>query len=133
MAHEARTDLSDLTKERRKVLALSLRGLAARCIDPEEPEAGSKWKYTTIDRLEKGLPIEAPDASQLEALAAGLEVPSSLAKEAAAGQFFGIDMIYSEDREARTLIHNYRSLSADDRAKVQALLEVWRTPPATCD
>ncbi|MEU5302245.1 helix-turn-helix domain-containing protein [Streptomyces noursei] len=124
MAEASRTDLSDLMRKRRAQLGLTLRELASRCVDPQDPDAGSKWTHATLANLESKT-IKAPDVSKLRALAKGLDLPLRLVQEAAGVQYFGIDTAWSDDGETRTLVHHYWELSPEDRAKVQAMIEVW--------
>lgn len=124
-----RTDLSDLVRDRRAELALSLRKLADKCVDPEDPTAGPKWKFGVIDRLEKGQPVIPPQLPELRALAAGLQLPLALLQEAAAAQFFGMDTVWSEDRSARTLVHQFQAMTPEDQAKVRALIEACSSAP----
>ncbi|MFJ6748300.1 XRE family transcriptional regulator [Streptomyces sp. NPDC091266] len=124
MVEEARTDLSDLVRKRRAQLRLSLRALAARCVDPEDPDAGPIWTHATIGNLESKT-IKAPGVPELRALSVGLDLPLSLLQEAAGAQFFGIDTVWSADRETRTMVHDYWELDPDDRAKIRAIIESW--------
>lgn len=122
----ARTDLSDLVRTRRAELGLSLRVLASRCINPEAPDAGPVVDHNWIDRLEKGLLKEIPDYARLVGLHAGLQVPLSLVQEAAGGQFWRVDSVWSDDGEVRALVHDFNDLSPEDQQKVRALMASWR-------
>lgn len=122
----ARTDLSDLVRNRRAELALSLRALAARCINPDAPDAGPVVDHNWIDRLEKNLLREIPDYGRLAGLHAGLQVPLGLVQEAAGAQFFGIDTVWSDDDEVRALVHDYRDMSPEDQAWVRAIVQSRR-------
>lgn len=118
-----RTDLSDLVRNRRAELRLSLRAVQDRTIGPNgEPLA----KYGWIDRLEKGKAIVPPTLEQLQALAPALELPLGRLKDAAAGQFFGVDSVYSPDEQVRALVHNFEDLSPEDQRKVLAMVEAFR-------
>ncbi|MFI5755657.1 XRE family transcriptional regulator [Streptomyces sp. NPDC051569] len=130
---KTRTDLSDLVRQRREELGLSLRKLADRCIDPEDAQGGPLWKYGVIDRLEKVLPVIPPLLPELRALAAGLQLPLELVKEAAGAQFFGIDTVWSDDHRVRSLVHDFQSMSPDDQDRVQALMKAWRRTPLASD
>lgn len=125
--HAARTDLSDLVRTRRAELGLSLRVLAARCINPEDLEAGPVVDHNWIDRLEKGTLREIPDYGRLAGLAAGLGKPLSLIQEAAGSQFWGVDTVWGDDQDVRALVHDFRGMSAEDQARVRALIASWRT------
>ncbi|GGY00083.1 XRE family transcriptional regulator [Streptomyces fructofermentans] len=127
----ARTDLADLVRERRRELGsvdrpLSLRALAARCIDPEHPEAGPVVDHNWIDRLEKGTLRDIPDLTKLQGLRAGLDVPWPRVQAAAGSQFFAIDPVWSEDRKTRALVPGYREMSPEDQAKADDLTQSWR-------
>jgi len=122
----ARTDLSDLVRTRRAELGLSLRVLASRCINPEAPDAGPVVDHNWIDRLEKGLLKEIPDYARLVGLHVGLQVPLSLVQEAAGGQFWRVDSVWSDDGEVRALVHDFNDLSPEDQQKVRALMASWR-------
>ncbi|MFJ9214282.1 XRE family transcriptional regulator [Streptomyces sp. NPDC102264] len=122
-----RTDLSDLLRTRRAELGLSLRKLAERCVDPEDPDAGQKWKFGVIDRLEKNLPIIPPELGELRALAAGLQVHLSRVQEAAGRQFFGIESLWFDDLEMMTLVHDYQAMSPADRERLREIAQAWST------
>ncbi|MGG7572567.1 XRE family transcriptional regulator [Streptomyces sirii] len=124
MTESSRTDLTDLVRKRRAQLNLTLRELASRCVDPQDPDAGSTWTHATLGNLESKT-IKAPDLPKLRALAKGLDLPLRLVQEAAGVQYMGIETAWSDDGETRTLIHHYWELSPEDRAKVQAMIEVW--------
>jgi hypothetical protein len=130
MAVDPRTDLSDLVRARRAELSLSLRKFVERCIDPEDPEGGPLWKIGPLSRLEKNLSIEAPTAPALRALAEGLRLAPGVVQAAAAAQFFGIDPVWSDDREVRALVHGYRAMAPDDQARVRELIRAWSRPPS---
>ncbi|MEU7639851.1 XRE family transcriptional regulator [Streptomyces sp. NPDC039016] len=129
MVEAPRTDLSDLVRKRRAQLRLSLRALASRCVDPKDPDAGSRWTHATLANLETKS-IKAPGVPELRALAAGLDLPLRLLQEAAGVQYLGIDTAWSDDGETRTLVHHYWELPPDDRAKVRALIESWGSKSA---
>ena len=122
----ARTDLSDLVRTRRAELGLSLRALAARCINPEAPDAGPVVDHNWIDRLEKNVLREIPDYGRLAGLHAGLQVPLGLVQEAAGAQFWRVDTVWDNDGEVRALVHDFREMPAEDRERVRALMESWR-------
>ncbi|WP_030981245.1 helix-turn-helix domain-containing protein [Streptomyces sp. NRRL S-1813] len=124
MTESSRKDLADLVRTRRAQLGLTLRELASRCVDPQDPDAGAMWTHATIGNLESKT-IKAPDLPKLRALAKGLDLPLRLVQEAAGVQYMGIETTWSDDGETRTLVHHYWELSPEDRAKVQAMLEAW--------
>ncbi|MEW2567697.1 hypothetical protein [Streptomyces sp. NPDC047070] len=126
-----RTDLSDLVRSRRAELGsverpLSLRVLAARCINPEHPEAGPTVDHNWIDRLEKNQLRDIPNYERLAGLAAGLQVPLGLVQEASGSQFWRVDTLWSDDEEVRGLVHDYREMDPDDQEKFRALMKTWR-------
>ncbi|MEW1719812.1 XRE family transcriptional regulator [Streptomyces sp. NPDC093109] len=121
---EPRTDLSRLVRERRAELRLSLRELADLCIDPDAPDEGPKWNFQVIRRLEKELPIIPPQAPELRALMAGLQLPLHEVQAAAGSQFMGIDTIWHSDR-ARLLLRNYEAVSEEDRKRAEMMLAAW--------
>ncbi|MFF2525933.1 XRE family transcriptional regulator [Streptomyces liangshanensis] len=123
---EARTALSDLVRDRRAELRLSLRKLADQCVDPEHPENGSLWKFGVINRLEKNLPVTPPVLPELRALAAGLELPLELIQEAAGSQFHGVTAVWSEDRRIRGMVRDFTAMSPEDQDRVQSLMRMWR-------
>ncbi|GAA3727601.1 helix-turn-helix transcriptional regulator [Streptomyces tremellae] len=126
---EPRHDLAELVRSRRAELGLSLRKLAEQCVDPDRPDGGHLWKHAVINRLEKGLPIIPPRLPELRALAAGLRLPLGAVQDAAGAQFFGIDSVWSEGREARALVHDFNSLSPDDQQRVRELVRAWGARP----
>ncbi|WP_327403878.1 helix-turn-helix domain-containing protein [Streptomyces sp. NBC_01288] len=122
----ARTDLSDLVRTRRAELGLSLRALAERCINPDEPQAGPVVDHNWIDRLEKGILRDIPDYARLAGLHAGLQVPLGLVQEAAGAQFWRVDTVWSDDGDVRALVHDYRDMTPEDRERVKVLMSSWR-------
>ena len=120
----ARTHLSDFVRDRRAELGLSLRGLEARCVDPETGEDGLV-KYSWIDRLEKRQPVIPPQLPELRALAAGLQLPLSVIQDAAGAQFFGIDSLRDQSGEVRAMVAHAEGLSPEDQAKVAAIVEAF--------
>ncbi|MGW6910225.1 XRE family transcriptional regulator [Streptomyces sp. NPDC054940] len=124
-----RTDLSDLVRDRKNHLGLSYHSLAALCIDPEAKDEDSAplWTSSTLENLVKQRKIKAPDFPMVRALAAALEVPLRDVQEAAGAQFLGIDTVWSPDGKVRALVDGFREMDEDDKAKVLALMEAWRT------
>lgn len=120
-----RTELSDLVRDRRKDLGLSLRVLAERCVDPEDLDAGPQWKFGVLSRLEKNLPVIPPQLPELRALARGLDLPPEQIKEAAGSQFFGIDTVWSDD--VRAMVRDYEAMTSDDRERLRLAMTAWKT------
>lgn len=121
----SRTDLADLVRRRREELQLPYRKFEQAAVDPEDPEAGPVWRRGTLQNLADGLPVKAPGAPQLRALAAALRLPLRAVQDAAAAQFFDMDILYDEDEEARLMAHRYREMSPEDQAKVRAILDAF--------
>ncbi|NUH35323.1 XRE family transcriptional regulator [Streptomyces samsunensis] len=120
----ARTHLSDLVRDRRAELRLSLRGLEAQCVDPDTGEGGLV-KYSWIDRLEKRQPVIPPQLPELRALAVGLQLPLSRLQDAAGAQFFGIDSLRDQSGEVKAMVAHAETLSPEDQAKVAAIVEAY--------
>lgn len=123
---ETRTDLGDLVLNRRAELGLSLRGLAALCIDPDT--GVQPFQYGWIDKLEKYRPdIAVPELTWLRALAAGLSLPLRVVQEAAAAQFWQMapssEPVWSASGEGRILVARMEQLSASDRQVLADLAE----------
>jgi transcriptional regulator with XRE-family HTH domain len=119
---EARTDLSDLVRERRAELGISLVKLEERSIDPEgEGQVKSSW----LHRLERGMPVIAPNLPQLRALAAGLDTPLRMLQDAAGAQFFGIEPRYSESGAVRALVSRWEAMTPAEQAQLQAIIEAF--------
>ncbi|WP_326780394.1 XRE family transcriptional regulator [Streptomyces longwoodensis] len=121
-----RTDLSALLARRKEELGRSYRELEVACVDPEQPEAGSLWKRGTLENLLKGVAVKPPTYPQLAALAAGFELPLGRVQEAAGAQFFGIDTVWSDEDDVRALVHDYRGMSAEDQARLRAIMKAFR-------
>ena len=117
--------LSRLVRDRRTGLGLSFRALADRCVDPEDPEAGSRWVKSSLETLERGAMVNAPRIHLLRALAAGLDIPLARLQEAAGEQYLGITTVWNPSRQARTLVARYERLSAEDQQRVLDWLELW--------
>ncbi|MEV8396342.1 helix-turn-helix domain-containing protein [Streptomyces niveus] len=116
-----RTDFTDLVRNRRAELGISLRELAQRCVDRETQ---TQLKFGWISKIERGLPIDTPSDIQIRALAAGLDVPVRVIQEAVAAQFLGVvSEVWSKDRKARVLVARIEEMSPDDVAAIAALAE----------
>lgn len=124
--HAARTDLSDLVRTRRAELGLSLRALAAQCVNSDKPEAGPVVDHNWIDRLEKGTLREIPDYERLAGLAAGLKLAIGLVQEAAGAQFWHVDTVWGDDHDVRALVHDFRDMTPEDQAWVRAIVKSRR-------
>lgn len=121
----ARTDLSDLARERRAELRLSLRAVQDRAVD----KSGVPLvKYSWLDRLEKGLPVVPPNLHQLQALAGALELPLGRLQDAAGAQFFGIEATWSHSGEARALVERATRMTPEQREQLMRLLDTFASP-----
>ncbi|WP_432124086.1 XRE family transcriptional regulator [Streptomyces sp. C10-9-1] len=128
-----RADLEDLARERLAELGISIRALASRTIDPNpelQPEGerreGPLWNRETLRNLLNGVKAKAPTPAELRALAAGLEVPLRAVQDAAIGQWFESDVIYTSDATVRAIVYRAEELSEEGRRKVLELIEEFR-------
>lgn len=117
--------LSDLVRERRAELGLSLRALADRCIDPQT--GVQELKFGWIDKLERGMPVIPPQVPALRALAAGLSLPLQRIQDEAAAQFLGIERSaeWSADGSVRAVVARMNELSPAEREELAALAEFY--------
>jgi transcriptional regulator with XRE-family HTH domain len=123
--------LSDLVRDRKDELGLTLRQLEERCMDPDPDvhdgqEVGPLWGRSTLSLLINGGRIKPPSPARIRALAAGLELPVDDVREAAGKQFFGVDTLRTGDRKVRAFVRDFEGLSPEDQAKVWRLLEAHR-------
>ena len=121
-----RTDLADLVRGRLEEIGMSVRALAAASVDPKHPENGLQWTRTTLDNLLRGARIKPPSLPQLRALHHALRLPLGRVQDAAGGQFFGIDTVWSDDGKVRALVHNYREMTPEDQDWVDSIVESRR-------
>ncbi len=121
----SRTPFSDIVRDRRAALGLSLRTLGERCIDPETGEQPIKRGW--LERVEKGLPIITPKLAELRAMAAGLELPLQRLQDEAATQFLGIDRPaeWSKDSSVRAVVAQMSELTETERAELAAMAEFY--------
>ncbi|MFE2556034.1 helix-turn-helix domain-containing protein [Streptomyces sp. NPDC059352] len=118
----ART-LSDVVRDRRAELGMSLREAEERCVDPE---TGKPVSRAYINNLEKATPnLEPPTPARLRALAVGFEVPLSLLQEAAGRQFYGVSTVWESSGKARALVARFEELDPVDQDRVLAMLEAF--------
>ncbi|MFF9844661.1 XRE family transcriptional regulator [Streptomyces sp. NPDC013740] len=122
-APTGRTDLSDLVKDRRAKLGLSLRGLEARTLDSGTGEP--LCKYSWINKLEKVQAVVPPSYPQLVALAAALDLPLGKVQDAAGAQFFGIETVWSASGEARALAVRADRMTPEQREQLLRLIETF--------
>ncbi|WP_405930357.1 helix-turn-helix domain-containing protein [Streptomyces sp. NBC_00827] len=99
-----RTDLSDLLRERRLELGLSLEDVSARTVDPDSGERLVEVDW--LERLERAAlaPGEEPEYPRLDALAEILDLHPAQLQEAAGVQIMGVHTIWSEDGQTSGLV-----------------------------
>jgi transcriptional regulator with XRE-family HTH domain len=120
---DARAQFSELVRNKRAELRLTVRELADRSFDDiTDTQVRPSW----LSKVERGAEdLGAPKEGQLRALAAGLGLPLPILQDAAAAQFFGVETVRDEDTEARAMLLQIEGMSPEDRAKVRALLDAW--------
>jgi transcriptional regulator with XRE-family HTH domain len=94
-------ELRELVKARRGELGLSYSSLAAACVGSAP---GVTVSTGWLHRLETGAPVIAPSVEILAALATGLQLQPSKVQEAAAAQFFGVQLSWQATGEAADLV-----------------------------
>ncbi|SFK75248.1 hypothetical protein [Streptomyces pini] len=116
-----RTDLSDLVRNRRAELNLSLRGLERRTVgDDGEPVL----KYGWLNRLEKAVPnLTPPFYEDLQALARALDLPLQRLQDAAGAQFFGIQSVWHPSGRARAIAVASDQLDERKQEQIYRLIE----------
>lgn len=122
MAEQQRTDFSDLVRDRRAELGISLRQLEERSIDPER--TGVQAKFGWLSKVENRKPIDTPSLAQIRALSAGLELPLQVLQEAVAAQFLGmVGQVWSEDRSTRILAARIEEMDPVERQQLADIAE----------
>ncbi|MFC8676729.1 hypothetical protein ACFUEN_29090 [Streptomyces griseorubiginosus] len=117
-------ELQQVVKERRGELHLSYQSLATACAAAgQDASVSSGW----LHRLETGAPVVAPSAETLVAMAAGLRMDVVRLQEAAAAQFFGLQLRWNESGEASDLLELVAGLP--DRQR-EALTDLVRAMAA---
>lgn len=119
----ARTQLTDLVRERKSTLGLSYDRLAKRCIDPKSGEQTVKSSW--LHRLATGERVISPDLEQLRGMAAGLDVPLGRIQDAAGSQFFGIDVVPARSSEVRALVERADRMSPEQMEQLLRLLDTF--------
>jgi transcriptional regulator with XRE-family HTH domain len=123
-----RTDFTDLVRERRAELGISLRELEVRSV--HEP-SGTQAKFGWLSKLENGKPVDTPKPGLLEALAVGLSLPVKILKIAASRQFLDHDseadasVVWSEDLTTRIIVARAEEMSDEDRQQLAAIAETF--------
>ncbi|MFC5144227.1 XRE family transcriptional regulator [Streptomyces aureoversilis] len=124
--HEERWDLSDLVKDRRAELRLSLKALESRTTDT----AGAPViKLGVLHRLETRQPTIPFRVPELKALARALELPFGRLQDAAGAQFLGIDSTWSASGEARALVEQVARYTPKQREQLARLLDAFESSP----
>lgn len=124
-----RTHLSELVRERRAELHLSLRAIEehpGNVGDDGRPIVKRGW----VDRLEKRQSVIPPQVPELRALAAVLNLPFGRLQDAAGSQFLGIDTMWSASGDARALVEHAERLTPAQREQVLRLLQAFEGPSA---
>lgn len=115
--------LSDVVRDRRAELGLSLRDAEERCVDPETGKALSRTYVNSLERVAPNL--EPPSPARLRALAAGLNLPLTLLQEAAGRQFYGVSTVWEPSGKARAFVARFDELDPVDQDRVLAMLEAY--------
>ncbi|MGW7435653.1 hypothetical protein [Streptomyces sp. NPDC054849] len=121
----ARTDLSDLLRDRRVELRRSLRQVEERTGLRED--GTPVIKRSTLDNLEKAVPRMSwtPRLPELQALARAYELPLARVQDAAGAQFMGIDSVWSSSGRARALVQNAEKLTPRQLELLEELAETF--------
>lgn len=121
----ARTELSDLLRDRRAELRLSLRDVEERT--RVRADGTPLIKRGTLDNLEKAVPRMSwtPRLPELQALARAYELPLGRIQDAAGAQFMGIDPVWSASGEARALVKDAERLTPKQREQLAKLIEAF--------
>lgn len=126
---DARTQFTDLLRDRRQELGISLQTAADRSIDPV---TGKSVKRGRIYRLEGGEDggITPPDFWELRALRAAYQLPIERLQDAAGAQFHGVDALRSASGEAVAYVQKLDALPAEQRENLLRLIDTL-VPPET--
>ncbi|MGI5408668.1 hypothetical protein ACQEV9_17975 [Streptomyces chartreusis] len=125
VTEEARTDLSDLLKNRMAELGLSYRTAADATIDPRNPDAGPLYKRGTLENLLKDRIASAPSEAQCRALAAAFQLPVTAVQRAVAAQYQGyVAEHWDRSEKARVLIARIDEMDDDALDRLSRLAEV---------
>jgi hypothetical protein len=115
----------DLIRRRRAELNESLDTFAAKATDPVSGERVTRgW----IHRLETGLPVNAPQAEQLRALAVACELPLEQLQDEAGREFHGVDPLVSGSSEAKAYVRKLDQLPDDQRRRLLQLIDTLVPP-----
>lgn len=123
-----RTDLSDLVRNRRAALRLSL-----RAVEEHPGNAGEDGKPIIkrgwLDRLEKRKSVIPPQVPELTALSAALDLPLGRLQDAAGAQFLGITSVWSDSGEARALVAHAERLTPEQRDQLARFIAAFESGP----
>ncbi|MFG2372618.1 XRE family transcriptional regulator [Streptomyces sp. NPDC048504] len=119
-----RSDFTDLVRDRRAELGISLRDLEERSIDPGPPPTQAKFGW--LSKVERGKPIDTPPLPLLRALSIGLRLPLPVLQEAVASQFLGMTApVWSHDRSTRILAARIEEMTAEERRQLAEIAETF--------
>jgi transcriptional regulator with XRE-family HTH domain len=119
-----RSDFTDLVRDRRAELGISLRDLEELSIDPEP--TGMQAKFGWLSKVERGKPIATPPLPLLRALSVGLRLPLPVLQEAVAAQFLGMaSPVWSHDRSTRILAARIEEMTAEERRQLAEIAETF--------
>ena len=125
---EQRTDFTDLLRQRRQELGLSLREMEARSLDSK---SGVQAKFGWLSKVENGKPVDTPKEDLIRALAIGYRLPEDVLKAAAARQFLGYDpagdssVVWSDDMTTRIIVARAEEMSEEDRRELAEIAEIF--------
>lgn len=125
---EPRTDFTDLLRQRRRELGLSLRKMEALCLDPE---SGEQAKFGWLSKVERGQSVDTPKQDLIKALSIGYRLPEDVLKAAAAKQFLGYDpagdssVVWSGDMTTRIIVARAEEMSEEDRRELAEIAEIF--------
>lgn len=125
MTERMHTDFTDLVRERRAELGISLRELEEHSIDPEG--SGVQAKFGWLSKAENGKSIDTPSLPLLRALGVGLRLPLPVLQEAVAAQFLGMagQVLWSHDRSTRILAARIEEMTAEERRQLAEIAETF--------
>jgi transcriptional regulator with XRE-family HTH domain len=125
---EQRTEFTDLLRQRRQELGLSLRKMEALCLDPE---SGEQAKFGWLSKVERGQSVDTPKRDLIKALSIGYRLPEDVLKAAAAKQFLDYDpasdssVVWSGDMTTRIIVARAEEMSEEDRRELAEIAEIF--------
>jgi hypothetical protein len=121
----ARTDLSDLLRDRMVELGLSLRTAADATVDPWHPEDGPLYKRSTLENLLKNQVSRAPSEAQCRALKHAFQLPLLAVQRALAAQYQGyIAERWNRSAKARILVAHIDEMDDADLEELSQLADI---------